>query len=553
MSAPPAPTVTAIVIFWNAETFLQAAIDSVFAQSFGDWELLLVDDGSDDGSTEIARRCAALNPERVRYLQHEDHRNHGMSATRNLGLAHARGEFVAFLDADDVWLPNKLRHQLERIERHPEVGVVYGPTLYWYGWTGAARDQRRDHYGRTGFTGEVVVPPPELLVTSLRTEGGTMPGICSLLIRRHVLEAVGGFEDEFRGSYEDQVLLSKLFAHTPVLVTDRCTDRYRQHDRSHCALAKQSGEYDENLPHPARERYLHWLAAYVERTGLRHDDLRHLLERSLAVYRHPRRHAAWRRVERAVRRPIRIGTKAVRLATPKRFRTWLRGSLADGHLIPPVGWVRFGSLRRLAPVSRDYGYDRGQAIDRYYIERFLGDHAGDVRGHVLEIGEKTYTERFGGGDVTASDVLHIHPGHPDTTIVADLAQADHVPSNAFDCVVITQTLQLIYDVHAAVATLHRILRPGGVVLATFPGLSQISSAEWGGTWYWGFTPASATRLFGERFAPDHVELETYGNVLATTAFLQGLASRELRQAELDHRDPDYPLLLCVRARKGTDG
>jgi SAM-dependent methyltransferase len=211
--------------------------------------------------------------------------------------------------------------------------------------------------------------------------------------------------------------------------------------------------------------------------------------------------------------------------------------------------VRFGSLRRLTPVSRKFGYDRGQPIDRYYIERFLADEADEVSGRVLEIGDSSYTRRFGGDGVTRRDVLNIEAGHPETTIVGDLAAADHIPSDSFDCLVITQTLHLIYDLRAAVANLHRILRPGGTLLTTFPGITPLSSDRWAETWYWALTPLSAARLFGDVFGPENVEVTAHGNVLTSVAFLEGLAARELRREELDVHDPQFPMLITVKATR----
>ena len=216
---------------------------------------------------------------------------------------------------------------------------------------------------------------------------------------------------------------------------------------------------------------------------------------------------------------------------------------------PAVGYVQFGGLRRLSPISREYGFDRGRPIDRYYIENFLALHSRDVRGRVLEIGDDSYTRQFGSDRVTRRDVLHVSAQNPAATIVGDLATAAHIDSNAFDCVILTQTLQLIYDVSAALSTIHRILRPGGVVLATFPGLSQIADQNWRDTWYWGFTAASARRLFEAAFRGSVVEVSNCGNVLAATAFLHGLATDELEPRELDYHDPDYELLVMVRAVK----
>jgi SAM-dependent methyltransferase len=210
-----------------------------------------------------------------------------------------------------------------------------------------------------------------------------------------------------------------------------------------------------------------------------------------------------------------------------------------------VGQVSFGSLRRVKPISRSFGFDRGRPIDRYYIENFLARHAEDIQGRVLEIMDDSYTRQYGGRRVEISDVLDVAEDNPQATIVADLARADHVPSDAFDCIIFTQTLQLIYDAQAAIRTLHRILKPGGVLLATFPGISQ----ERGGDWYWRFTSRSARRLFEEAFPAPSVEVETYGNVLSAISFLHGLSVEELRQQELDRRRPGYDVTITLRAVK----
>jgi SAM-dependent methyltransferase len=217
---------------------------------------------------------------------------------------------------------------------------------------------------------------------------------------------------------------------------------------------------------------------------------------------------------------------------------------------PPIGWVRFGSLRRVTPISAVFGLDRGTAVDRYYIENFLARHAFDIHGHVLEIADRAYTTRFGGDRVTHSDVLHVQEGNAEATIVADLTSDDHIARNTFDCIIVTQTLQFIYDVRAAILTLHHILKPGGVLLATFPGISQISRYDmkrWGE--YWRFTTLSAQRLFVEAFPAKNLTVEAYGNVLAASALLYGLTVEDLSRKELDAADPDYELVITVRATK----
>lgn len=242
-------------------------------------------------------------------------------------------------------------------------------------------------------------------------------------------------------------------------------------------------------------------------------------------------------------------------ATLPPVRRWLRGRWEDADDIPPVGLVRFGSLRRLNPISREWGDDRGGPIDRYYITGFLDRHRQDVRGRVLEIAEDVYAKWFGGDRVTRIDILEYRSGeHPRATFVGDLTDAPNLPSDAFDCVILTQTLQLIYDLRAAVGTVHRILRPGGVALVTVPGITAVNrqdSESWGNQWCWSFTALSTRKLFEEHFPRDAVETETFGNVLAASSFLYGLGSTELTRRELDHHDPDYEMVIALRARKAA--
>lgn len=210
--------------------------------------------------------------------------------------------------------------------------------------------------------------------------------------------------------------------------------------------------------------------------------------------------------------------------------------------------VDFGSFSGTEPISRHYGYDRGSPIDRYYIEAFLEKHASDIRGRALEIGDASYCRRFGGDRIQRQEVLHVHEGAPEATIIGDLSTPGILPEAALDCFVFTQTLHLIYDMKAALMEAHRGLAPGGVMLATVPGICPIAFGEWGDTWYWSLTELSARRLFGEVFGPENVTtVETFGNVFAATAFIQGVAVEEVRRSLLDVHDRCYPVVVCVRA------
>ena len=216
-------------------------------------------------------------------------------------------------------------------------------------------------------------------------------------------------------------------------------------------------------------------------------------------------------------------------------------------------WARARIIRSLNPVSDQFGFDRGTPIDRVFIENFLENHSNLISGEVLEIADNTYTARFGADSVTRSHVLHAAEGNSQATLVGNLETGENIPSSAFDCILLTQTLPFLYHVHAAISHCFRALRPGGTILATFAGISQISRYDadrWGD--FWRFTPQSARRLFEEEFSSECVEVESYGNVLVACSFLHGLAAYELSQRELWHRDPDYPVLIAVKATKRAE-
>ena len=282
--------------FLASAAFIRESIESVRAQSFPDWELLLCDDGSTDGSTVIAREYAAADPTRIRWLEHEGHENRGASAARNLGLRHARGELIAFLDADDLWLPNKLEEQLAILDARPDADALCGSTMFWYGWTGRAEDTRRDHVLPLGAPHGSLWPAPSFLVRRLRGRAAN-PGTCSLIVRRQAVQRSGGFEESFRSSYTDQALYAKLFLRASLLVVDTCWDRYRQHPESACATMERAGARLS-----VERRYLLWLRTYLDEQDERDPTLRSALRWALYWNRNPRSYRMVRRIRHLVRR-----------------------------------------------------------------------------------------------------------------------------------------------------------------------------------------------------------------------------------------------------------
>lgn len=543
------PLVSVIIPIFDAEPFLADAIESVFAQTYDAWELLLVDDGSTDRSVEIAMGYERRHPDRVRYLEHEGHANRGASVSRNLGIRHAKGAYIAFLDADDAWLPHKLEEQVGILDAHPRAGMVYGRSRSWFSWTGKPEDRDKDHAGELGVPADTVIEPPSLFFPSFSSQTAVIPNPNSMLIRREVIDRVGGFAEHPRNDmYEDQTLYAKVILAAPVIASNECWDRYRQHPGSVTTIGSREGQDIR-----ARIAFLDWLIGYLGSCGLAGTDLWRSVRRERWWYEHPV-YRAWReRMRRLRRSSTDLGLRVGRLLIPAPMRARMWARLHGKEYLPPVKAVRFGDLRRLTPFSRDFGYERGTPVDRYYIEKFLAAHQEDVRGSVLEVADDTYTRRFGGSRVSSSDVLHVAPGDPRATIVADLTDAGHIPDASFDCAIVTQTLQVVYDVPAIVGTLHRILRPGGVALVTVPGISQISRYDmdrWG--YYWSFTSLSLRRLFETSFPEANIHTESFGNVFAATAFLYGLAWEELRRGELEHVDPDYEVIIGLRAVKPTE-
>lgn len=510
------PLVSIIIVCYNQAHFLADAIDSALNQTYENLEILLVDDGSTDETRDIIRRYP-----RVRHFRQE---NQGLSAARNAGLRETVGSFVVFLDADDRLLPNAIASGLKCFSQHPKSGFVFGGfrVIYGNGFSALPENRNRvdkDHYWH-------------LLQRNIVGMHATV------MYPRGVLEEFGGFNPQLRAC-EDYELYLRIARSYPVAQHGAPIAEYRQHE-----------------------------------TNLSLDSVL-MLGSALQVLRKEKSHIPDRKHDLA----LRTGMKAWKryygdlAINAWRRKSSLRGLLAIGRHYPlgliQRGWkfvrgraglpaspanIDFGSLRRLSPVSRQFGFDRGQPVDRYYIEAFLADHIADICGQVLEIGDSRYSKKFGTERVTGQDVLQLSAGPLGSTIVADLTDAPRIPTERFDSIILTQTLHLIYDLRAALATLSRILKPGGVLLATLPGISRVCrEPEYPEADSWRFTASSSHRLFREFFPKeDHVLVKSYGNVFTASAFLYGLATHELSANELECHDPDYPVIIGVRAQKATN-
>jgi glycosyltransferase involved in cell wall biosynthesis len=286
------PLVSCIVIFLNEEKYLQEAIESVVSQSYGNWELLLVDDGSSDNSGSIARGYCA-GDRRVRYLTHEGGANRGMSASRNLGLHHARGSLITFLDGDDSWLRDKLERQVALFKQHSDAVMVCGATVYWESWRADAEQadrivqvgesERLDGGSNLLLEQDRLFQPGELMKVLYPLGAGATPSSSGNMFKRDIALAVGGFEETFQGLFEDQAFRAKLYLSGPIYVSGEVFDRYRQHDESCCHVMRRT-----NQNHQLQRRYLNWLKHYLKKVEHRDPVIRLKLSRALLRLKWPR-------------------------------------------------------------------------------------------------------------------------------------------------------------------------------------------------------------------------------------------------------------------------
>lgn len=362
----------------------------------------------------------------------------------------------------------------------------------------------------------------------------------TVLYRRAFLERLGGFDVTYR-LCEDYELYLRAVRQAPVLATTTVLAEYRQH-----------GDNISKARSRMLDAALRVLAAQDAHLGTR-DDWRQARRQGVAAWKefyagqfltNPRRPGAAPLIA-----ALPDWAAMVRRAPMTMMRSTMRRAFSAIKTRLNGGRISFGDLRRTTPISERFGFDRGRPVDRYYIEAFLGAHADDVRGRVLEVGDASYTRQFGGARVTLSEVLHVSDEATGATYCTDLSSGRGIPDDLFDCIILTQTLHLIFDVQAAIRTLHRILKPGGCVLLTVPGVSSIDRGEWHDTWYWSFTPPSLGRSLEAGFARSDTQIGVFGNVLSATAFLHGLADHELTPAELDVVDRHYPVIVTAVARR----
>lgn len=442
----------------------------------------------DDGSNDRPEAVV----ERYNHVRLIRQSNQGLAAARNTGLKAASAELIVFLDADDRLLPSALEAGLAALQARPECAFAFGG------------HRRVDIDGQP--IGKDMRPPASLDYHDL-LYGNHIGMHATVTYFRERLLKCGGFDSSLARA-EDYDVYLRLAQRYPIAVCQEIVAEYRQHGT--------------NMSNDLC-RMLAWVTKVHDRQWP-------------SASKAPRLADAWR-------------------SGQQHWRTYYRSMMDSSRQAPgaapapDLAKVDIADLARTVPISDEFGFDRGTPIDRIYIEDFLRRNRSSIRGRVLEIGDDTYSRRFGAEQITQQDVLFVAAGNPAATIVGDLSQNGILPNGAFDCLVVTQTLHLIYDMGAAVREMYRALRPGGVALVTVPGITRIDRGTWGKEWYWSLTEASARRLFAEVFGKKYVDVDSDGNVYAATLFLQGLAAEEADAEKLAEFDPCFPVIINIRAAK----
>jgi GT2 family glycosyltransferase len=493
------PFLSCVLIFLDSGPFIDEAVRSVVGlDGSGDWELLLIDDGSTDASTKIARRWAEKDP-RVTYLDHAGHANLGMSASRNAGIAAARGRYIAFLDADDAWLPCLLEHYRRTVAAHPDADVVVGGTIRWHGWTGESPDRAADHLMKLPAAppGEVIESPA--LLSAIYGEPGAwrVPAMCSLLIERRALLAVGGMEQQFRGLYEDQVLYTKLAASLRAVIDPRPVALYRQHATS--AVTAAGLPVDRRSE--AEERFLEWARDYVAATCGEASAALEVVQRNLEYH------------------------GAVR---PSESSPWWRR-----RVLWPAKWWAARVLRG----------DVLPSIEATWSEQFLRPALASARGRIALVGNAA------GGETWSSDVPR--DAMPAGATVCRVPWSGESTPLVDRCehVVVQVAVSRAASPVAVAARARELLAPGGRCWLVFPGPAHpaglVESPPVGSH--------ALAAILRDHFPGAGVTIESFGNAATARGVEVGSPAVHVNVVDLNRHDPAVPVMLAVTVSDDASG
>jgi len=529
------PLVSVIIPCFNHGKFLPDAVASVRSQNYAATEIIIIDDGSTDNTQQIAQKLTG-----VKYIHQK---NQGLSSARNNGVRQSAGEYLVFLDADDWLLPNAISINLTFLQQDASLAFVSG-----------AHEKVFVETGEKVLTSQIINENHYWYFL----QGNYIGMHATVMYRRSVFESFKF--DETLKACEDYDLYLKIARKFPILHHTQEIAAYRIHntnmsgnipmmlDAVLSVLTRQKESlYNTSERAAYKKGHKIWKDYYGDLIYKRLLQKGKNLPRAL-YFKTLATHTPKLAIKYMLQNNQGIKS-AIKKVVPPVGKKWLGKIGVYKKFVPPVGTVNAGDLKRTNPFSTQFGYDRGGPVDRYYIENFLGNEAAVIKGRVLEVGDNEYSLFYGGSKITQSDILHVHEQNSKATIIGDLSNAPQIEDNIFDCIVLTQTLHLIYDFKAALTTCHRILKPGGVLLLTAPGITPIDHDEWKNTWFWSFTRFSLSKLMEESFPAGHVTVTAHGNVYVASAFLYGMGVKEVSKETLDYYDEHFPVIITVKVVK----
>jgi glycosyltransferase involved in cell wall biosynthesis len=537
MSAEPSTLIVSVIIpCYNYGHFLAEAIESVMEQSYPAIEILVIDDGSTDRTKEVA-----LGYSDVVYIYQE---NQGLSAARNTGISRSKGAYLIFLDADDWLFPEAIVLNANYLEQHSQAAFVTG------GHTFVFTDTRKREKKYPALS----LHPYHTLLSS----GNYIAMIAAVMYARWIFDEI--VFDTSLNTCEDYDLYLKITRRYPIVQHHHQIAAYRIHAFSMSAsapsmllgtlkvLKRQKAELKGMEEVRLYETGVHfWIKYYCD--ILRNELLINKKPLSNYALKILLKYSPYLGYNYTLQSASAVMKAKIKNNIPAFGKRWLYKTGILRYYLPKPGKVVLGDFARLSPFSTEFGYDRGGPIDRYYIEKFLQKEAACITGRVLEIGDNAYTQRYGHKKVEKSDILHIDASNPKATFIGDLSAAPQVPDDTFDCLILTQTLHLIYDFKGALQTCYRILKPGGILLLTTPGITPIDRGEWKETWYWSFTDKAMHRLLTETFPNSSFEISSFGNVCVAASYLYGMGLPEISEEKLSYNDPHFQIINAIKAVK----
>ena len=514
-------SVAIIIAVCDHAPFLADALQSCTQQTVRPAEIVLAVGGR---AQDHAGRLAASFPEVVVYrLENAD-----CSAAKSAALAGTSSDFIVFLDADERLTPVAIQAGLDCFAMNPNAWLVCGAHRVI---DAAAQPASPEWHERVD---------PRQSLPVLRA-GGTIALQAAVMYRTDCFRSITAGAQDGVDSDAHHPVASCVASH------DCCVAEYRYDKRLTLSRSAVRLHKDNDCL-----RHAHDDRRFNRELLVRHNAPQFFAAAAKELVAHGWNWDTAKAMFRAARIApfalLRTGISHSAKTIARCLPRWMGRLFGEAAWAPRAGSVRFGDFGRTRPISNVDGYDRGKPIDRYYIERALADCSELVRGRVLEVGGRDYTRLFGAEKVVCSEVLDIDPLNPEATIIGDLGIVGSLPERAFDCIILTQTLQYVYDLDTALDNLHRALAPDGTLLITVPGISAIGKDETG-FWYWEFTELSATRMLVGRFGATNVQVHSYGNVFAAVCFLTGLALAEVETERLEYQDERYPVTVFACARK----